>query len=147
MPFKNNARCKICRSRLRKEIDLRLIQGQSSTEIIAFAKKNRLILNKYNVSCHNRKHRAVLKEDLNIEKSPRKAKQLQAKSEKLMADATTILNLVINRTYEDLISGEIRPTLTEGLKAVELLQKYNEGSPAERTIMQFIQGVHLGNHS
>lgn len=124
-----------------------LIQGTSSTIIIKFAAKHGLDINKYNISTHNRKHRAISQDDMKTEPSEKEAKKRVNANMKLVADPILILNMYVNQVYEGLSTGELKPSLSEGLKAIELIKKFETGSSIENLIMQFIQNVHLGNNN
>ncbi len=166
MDYKKNNRCKICSSDLREKIDSFLEQGKAYRVIAEWANKIEPELNlaKPNMWRHNTLHRlegvdaklkrgAVKKTD---KKKSEKIKEKVIKKTKKKKDAnkenknpielnmdktSDFLNTIINKVKERLDNEEIRPTITEGIKATELKIKIDKGSPFESTLLNFLETV------
>lgn len=144
MPFVKNPQCKICQSRIRDKIDSMLSDNQSSTEIIKFAKSKDLKISKNNIFTHKNKHKTITKADLEAEKSDRKSKKDFKKRVSNIVDYQLVLQEIVSRAFTAIQENKLKPSIMEALKAIELLQRSDHGSPVENAILNFIQGVSLG---
>lgn len=54
---------------------------------------------------------------------------------------TEFLDTIINKVKKRIDDGEIKPTITEGIKATELKIKIEKGSPYEEVMISFLEGI------
>lgn len=165
MDYKPNNRCKICTSDLKDKIDSFLEQGKSYRIIAEWVNKYRPDANisKPNISRHNTVHRlegkkGTLKRGAVKKTDKKKNEKITDKpidniktnivedneknSVELDMDKTSdFLNTIINKVKERLENNEIKPTITEGIKATELKIKIDKGSPFESTLLNFLETV------
>lgn len=139
-----NPLCKICNSEIRDKIELMMIKGESSTKIIAFAKKHGLTINKANCSHHNRRHRLKAITEVRADASNKQAEKVQEFQLALEGDVQACLQYMVSEFHKKLIDNKLNPTVSDYLRAAELILKSGATSPIEKTLIQFIQGVHFG---
>ncbi len=162
---------------VRDHIDSLLHKKTSSTKIIKYAAKYDLKVSKQTVSKHNLRHRKPLmdmrakgggikkKYDPAANRAIREARanvangmdpaQADAKAmREIKANAKKIvthsqfLNSVIDDVAQRLQNKQLVPSLTEALKAAEILQKMEKTqSPLEEALTALVQGISLGHSS
>ncbi len=142
MPVYSHPRCKICKSPFRDKIDEMLAAGVAQTRIIALSTKDwNMNLNGYNVCIHNKKHRRFLPVEIESQKAASRSYAFRQKRALELADGMVVLQDVVNQIATDLASGEMKPSLNEGLKAIELILKYRDGSPMESMLTEFLMNL------
>ena len=141
MPFIKSPQCRICQSGLRHQIDKMISDPAIPTrEIVAFANEKRLTINKVNICRHKKNHmlpnKSKLIDDL-------QSKEVNAKLTTEMVSNVEFLELIKNTVHKGIQSGELIPSISEGLKAAELILKANDGDPLTKGILDFVQGISL----
>jgi DNA primase catalytic subunit len=126
-----------------------LADGTKHGEIIKYCKKKGLSISVASRLRHNSRHRKPSSADIRkyatkkeIEKSAKKAKS-QAENEALkLFTHSQFLKDVIVKVHEKLRLNTVSPTISDALKATELLQKIDSSqSPLEEAMCEFIMGL------
>jgi len=149
MSFRQVSQCKICNSGFRDKVDKMLAKGIKNVDIIKYCKKKGLLLTAPSLMRHNKKHRKPSSEDIRkyatkkeIESSTKKAKE-QSEDEALkLFTHSQFLKDIIAKVHDKLTENEVSPTISDALKATELLQKIDSSqSPLENAMVEFILGL------
>jgi len=135
-------RCKICRSVHRADIDKMLHKGVPLSKIIEKAKKFKpsFKVNKANLSVHNKKHRIPSI----VEGTPdRKAEDVTTRQQLDTAQDVMLCTEIIKDVLSRIRSKTLIPTITEALKAAEILKRIQDGNPWENALRAFVSEVSL----
>ena len=62
-------------------------------------------------------------------------------SEKLCLSIDQFLDLLINRATEDIVSGKVKPTVSEAVKAAEIKSKTKQDSDHEKKLLNLFVGM------
>lgn len=143
MAFKNEQRCKICVSLLRPEIDNLLSNNTPYKKIVDFAKKKGLEIGGHNITRHKQRHMKI--NDVEIEtsveehhKKEQSVKDSEKKAISKIVNANLVLEEIISRAYEGIITNKLSPSISDALKAVELKTKLKEQHAVESTLLEFM---------
>lgn len=135
-------RCKICRSVHRAAIDEMLHKGMPLSKIIAKAKKLKppFVINKANLSVHNKTHRipSIVESTPERKAQDETLRQKDETSKEVKLCTDIIADVVMRIENKTLI-----PTITEALKAVEILKRIQDGNPWENALRAFVAEVSL----
>lgn len=124
-PLENDVRCPVCTSAYREQVEQAIIGGRvyskisaslpESGKISAQAIKRHSDLHLIEANAHLRQRLEVraLARGLNIESG-----------EQALVDEITLAEAVVQKTYEAVADGSLRPNLTDGLRAAKLLADY-----------------------
>ncbi len=134
MPYLKSPQCKICQSVIRNKID-KMISDPAipSRDIRLFSAKKKLTINNVNLHRH-RKHMAPARENL-------RKKIKDSNTPATAISNSEFLESIKNKVHELILSGDQTPSISEALKATELILKINEGDPATNAVLEFIQSV------
>jgi len=135
-------RCKICRSVHRADIDKMLHKGVPLSKIVEKAKKFKpsFKVNKANLSVHNKTHRipSIVESTPERKAQDETLRQQDDTSKEVKLCTDIIADVVMRIENKTLI-----PTITEALKAVEILKRIQDGNPWENALRAFVSEVSL----
>lgn len=140
--FIKDPRCRLCNSPLRPAIEAMFAKGDSYADIMAYAQKHGMKLHKSSLWRHNKKHRMPSRLEHNTEKEMEKEQEREGLT---IVSSIDFINRIIAKAMEGLIDGTLKPSLIEGLKAVELKTKISEGSIFERELLKYIAELSTGD--
>jgi glutaredoxin 2 len=128
-------RCAACRSPFAEQINQRMANGQPDTKVSDWLKENNAYISRITLGGHRRNH-------LTNEYQTAKAaviKKFKKNQEKLKADGD-LAALVKNHVISMVEAGELIPTLSEGLRAQEMIDRRVEKS-ADRELSVTLAGI------
>lgn len=128
-------RCAACRSPFAEQINQRMANGQPDTKVSAWLKENGAYISRITLGMHKRSH-------LTNEYQTAKAaviKKFKKNQERLKASGD-LAALVRDNVIALVESGELVPTLSEGLRAQEMIDRRVEKS-ADRELAVSIAGI------
>ncbi len=128
-------RCAACRSPFAEQINQRMSNGQPDTKVSDWLKENDGYISRITLGMHRRNH-------LTNEYQTAKAaviKKFKKNQEKLKADGDLAM-LVKNHVIAMVEAGELVPSLSEGLRAQEMIDRRVEKS-ADRELAVSIAGI------
>lgn len=135
--------CKICSmpSARRDLIEKWYADGTSFSEIARkFNKRFRDdSITRYMVTGHCKNHTFQVI-DLQEEKDKKKASGKEL-SEKELLSLTNFLDLVVEKVNTAVESGELKPTVAEGVKAAEIKSKIKDDTKFEKELLSFFTGM------
>jgi hypothetical protein len=127
-----------------------LSAGKPLVSIIKTAAKLNppLFVSKKNLFTHNHKHRlrSLVIDEVKLPAASDKAQtpEIELEREKVEVDkAIRLCEECITQVLNALVGKQINATITEALKAAELLQKIREGNPWEGVLRRFVMEVSL----
>jgi hypothetical protein len=145
MSFRNEQRCKICRSLLRADVDKMLVDNKPYKEIVAFCKKKGLDIGGHNLTRHKQRHIQISNQEIDagIDAYHNKEFEAEIKSGEKAAvnkivNANIVLEEIIARAYDGIINNKLSPSISDALKAVELKAKLREEHAIESTLIEFM---------
>jgi hypothetical protein len=117
-------RCHTCRSRYRAKIERLLLEGQPPTAIVRHHLPKDAGLKPANIAEHHRRDHIAAEDEIarRILKE-----QADAHASRIDADATTVITerrlaeTIVQRTWDAITAGELRPTMKDGIQASRLL--------------------------
>lgn len=144
-------RCPVCRSPHCDTVDQMIADNVPGPEIAQWLKDNdphvRRTLNRRHISAHNIKHRLPSIQELSFEPKEKpiptdsiNKKQIESFSKIQTLDMVQFLDVIITKVQEQVIGGELTPTLDHALKASEIKAKIKQNSPFEGALVAFFTG-------
>ena len=136
------ARCKICRSIHRAIIDKWLFEAIPFSEISKRAAELKPVLkiSKKNIFTHNKAHRL---KSIQVQ-TPQQGAESETQREAAETDNAILLcEKIIAQVLKAIEDKSMSPTITEALKATEILQRIREGNPWESALRKFVSEVSL----
>lgn len=133
--------CAACRSPFVEQINKRMKENMPDTRISAWLKENGSYISRISLGRHKRDHLTAPHEAARqaaIDTLKKQQKTIKAKGD--------LASLVANQVYAMVEDGALTPTLAEGLRAQEMIDRRQEkGADRDLTIMlaQVIGGVHI----
>lgn len=131
--------CHACRSPLVETINKKIKEGVPDMRIAEWLKENGAYISRVTIGRHKREH--LIDKHEAARKQAAEVLKRQQKTLKTDADLATLVRNQVNLMLED---GIIMPTLSEGLRAQEIIDRRNEKSTdRDLTIMlaQVLGGV------
>jgi len=128
-------RCAACRSPFAEQINQRMANGQPDTKVSDWLKENNSYISRITLGGHRRNH-------LTNEYQTAKAaviKKFKKNQDKLKADGD-LAALVKGHVIAMVEAGELVPTLAEGLRAQEMIDRRVEKS-ADRELSVTLAGI------
>lgn len=128
-------RCAACRSPFAEQINQRMVNGQPDTKISNWLKENGGYISRITLGGHRRQH-------LTNEYQATKAaviKQFKKNKDKLKASGD-LASLVRDQVAAMVEAGELMPTLSEGLRAQEMIDRRVDKS-ADRELSLTLAGI------
>jgi hypothetical protein len=119
-----------------------LRRGISSKLIIKYASKNGIDINATNVSKHRTRHSKLTKSEIEIKTRESRAQEAArfgfSKRSKTIVSANKCLEDIITTAYDRMATGEVKPTIDNALKAIELQARLKETGMLENSIITFM---------
>lgn len=131
--------CHVCRSPLVESINKKIKEGVPDLRISDWLKENGAYISRITIGRHKRDH--LIEKHEKARKEAVEVLKRQQKTLKSEGDLATLVRNQVNLMLED---GIIMPTLSEGLRAQEIIDRRNEKSTdRDLTIMlaQVLGGV------
>jgi hypothetical protein len=131
--------CHVCRSPLVESINKKIKEGVPDLRISDWLKENGAYISRVTIGRHKRDH--LIEKHEKARKEAVEVLKRQQKTLKSEGDLATLVRNQVNLMLED---GIIMPTLSEGLRAQEIIDRRNEKSTdRDLTIMlaQVLGGV------
>lgn len=134
------AKCAVCSSPLVDVINRKMTEGMSDVKISDWLKAENAYISRITLGNHKRQH--LTAEHMNARKEVAKRVQQAVKIEATNSD---LANLVSKYVYKMVENGDLVPTLSEGLRAQEMLDRRKEKN-ADRGLAVAMAGI-LGGGS
>jgi hypothetical protein len=123
--------CSACRSPFVEAINKKMKEGVADVKISEWLKENGGYISRVSLGKHKRDHLVERHEAARI--AAKKVLEKQAKTIKAKGD---LASLVANQVYNMVEDGALMPTLAEGLRAQEMIDRRQEkGADRDLTIM------------
>jgi hypothetical protein len=141
MPVKTVMNCKICRSELRTKIEAYIRKRTPGPAIISYALANGLTISPKCIANHRKHIKLTPKE---IEEKTKKLRAKEAarvrfgQAAAAVVSANKCLEDIITSAYHRMEKGEVKPTIDNALKAIELQAKLKESGRLENAIIDFM---------
>lgn len=147
---RRSAQCKICCSPYHDEVNSMIEKGTSQKDVMSWllSQENPINVSKATMSRHASKHNLnhlkILPSDVTENTEEGKDPEISSGQVLAMAD---FLDLVISKVNKQVESGDLKPTITEAIKAADIKSKIKEGSKVEKELLNFIMEVSNRGHS
>jgi len=153
------SRCAVCNSQYRATIEQMQADRLSAAKIRAWLKKRdpKLRISVQAINSHNRKHRmpaikdmadSLTKNSTQNASSPPAPQLDEAKQKAIQAilnnnplTVSQFCDLVIAKTTELIVNGQMNPTVADANKAAELKQRIKSGSPFESQLVTLFMDI------
>ena len=122
--------CHVCRSPLVELINKRLKDGMPDMKIADWLKTEGYYISRNTLGKHKRDHLTTPHESARIEA----VKKMEQAQKTIKAGHRDLATLVRDYVFSSVESGEMTPTLSEGLRAQEMVDKRNDKT-ADRDLM------------
>lgn len=139
-PMRREPRCNTCQSPYRQQVERAVLQGMSYRRIVESLPED-AGLTVYNVREHVARQHLPLDEFVKRAVIEERAQELGRDIESFqttLADHITFARLGLQKAFERLVEGEVKPDLEDGIAFAQLLHKVGleEGSEADREAME-----------
>lgn len=127
-PLKTNRQCKVCMSPYRFDIEEAIVAGRVYKKIVDSLPEGHGLTIK-NVQSHYYNDHMPLAVSTTREIVERRAQQVGKRIEdsiESLIDGMTLLDTVVQKTFEAVAAGEIKPELTDGIRAARILAALGE---------------------
>lgn len=116
--------------------------GKSYSQIIAYANKHGLHTSARSLSSHSKKHRALTPDEIEEKsrsfRNSKAAKVQFGRKTEAIVSANKCLEDIITYAYERMATGDVKPTIDNALKAIELQARLKETGILESKIIDFM---------
>lgn len=146
-PMKNVGQCKTCQSPHRFEIEEQLVAGRTYAKIIASLPDD-ADLSVRNVKDHYLNNHLPLEAATSREIAESRARRVGKSIEDYagsLIDGITLLETVVQKTFEDIAAGRIKPDVADGIRAAKVLAQlgeYDEGGVDQQAIVEAFMVYH-----
>ena len=127
--------CHVCRSPLVELINKRMKDGMPDLKIAAWLKDEGYYLSRNTLGKHKREHLTTPHEAARIEA----VKKMEKAQSTIKANHRDLATLVRDYVFSEVESGNMAPTLSEGLRAQEMLDKRNDKSADRDLVVSLAQ--------
>jgi len=146
MPFRDQPKCKICKSIHRPDIDKMLHANENYGKIVDWARKRGLDINKHNLTRHKQRHTKITDDEIEAKLQEQRidaekkiaAKEAEGDVVQKYVAAATVLEEIVNKVYAGIQDKTLTPTIDNGLKAIELQARLKDGHGMESQILEFM---------
>jgi len=130
--------CKVCRSKYRAEIEIRLKNKENGADISRWLLKQKPPeeISRHSIRNHFLKHGFKMR----VIDTDKEGNVTEIKEEYLES-LNDFLDLVISKVQKGIKDNTLKPTVTEGVKAAEIKGKIKEGSKWEKEVIKYFLGV------
>lgn len=122
--------CHVCRSPLVELINKRMKDGMPDMKIASWLKDEGFYISRNTLGKHKRDHLTTPHESARIEA----VKKMEQAQKTIKASHRDLATLVRDYVFSEVESGAMAPTLSEGLRAQEMIDKRNDKT-ADRDLM------------
>lgn len=136
-PMKTVPSCKVCKSPHRFEIEEQIVAGRTYQRIVDALPED-TDLNYRNVGDHYRSGHMPLEmaatRQIVEQRAHRVGKRIEDSQEALV-DGVALMEVVVQKTFEEIARGALTPDLTDGLRAAKMLAdlgEYDEGGGVDQ---------------
>lgn len=122
--------CHVCRSPLVELINKRMKDGMPDLKIASWLKDEGFYISRNTLGKHKREHLTTPHESARIEA----VKKMEQAQKTIKATHRDLATLVRDYVFSEVETGAMAPTLSEGLRAQEMIDKRNDKT-ADRDLM------------
>lgn len=127
--------CHVCRSPLVELINKRMKDGMPDLKIAAWLKDEGYYISRNTLGKHKREHLTTPHESARIAA----VKKMEKAQSTIKAQHRDLATLVRDYVFSEVESGNMNPTLSEGLRAQEMLDKRNDKSADRDLVVSLAQ--------
>lgn len=127
--------CHVCRSPLVELINKRMKDGMPDLKIAGWLKEEGYYISRNTLGKHKREHLTTPHETARIAA----VKKMERAQSTIKAQHRDLATLVRDYVFSEVESGNMNPTLSEGLRAQEMLDKRNDKSADRDLVVSLAQ--------
>lgn len=143
--YKKKGTCALCKSKYLEETNKMLQDGVSQRDVINWLASQTPPFKFSGASMCRHKNYHFTKIEV-IEPIVEDDEEPDISKDQLIA-MTDFLDLIINKVNSKIKNNQLKPTITEAIKAADIKSKIKEGSKVEKELLKFIVDISNGHNN